>query len=55
MQQKYLAEIRERFSVPLRQFALQPGEIRGLDLLIELGEQLYGPGRVESPALTLKA
>lgn len=42
MQQKYLAEIGERFPVPILQIPLLPREIRGLDLLAELGERLYG-------------
>ena len=52
MQQKYLAEIGERFSVPVLRIPLLPYEIKGLDLLAQLGEALYGeaaPQRV--PAL----
>lgn len=42
MQQRYLAEIGERFPVPMLQIPLLSREIRGLDLLAELGEGLYG-------------
>jgi arsenite-transporting ATPase len=41
MQEKYLAEIVERFRVPLVQIPLLPREIKGLTMLAELGEQLY--------------
>jgi len=52
MQQKYLAEIGARFPVPVLRIPLLPHEIKGLDLLAQLGETLYGgvgPPRV--PAL----
>jgi arsenite-transporting ATPase len=42
MQQRYLAEIGARFPVPVLQIPLLPAEIKGLDLLARLGEQLYG-------------
>jgi arsenite-transporting ATPase len=42
MQEKYLKEIVERFHVPLVQIPLLPREIKGLAMLAELGEQLYG-------------
>lgn len=42
MQEKYLAEITQRFPVPLVQIPLLPGEVRGLDALIELGDRTYG-------------
>lgn len=42
MQEKYLKEIMERFSVPMIQIPLLPNEIKGLKMLIELGEQMYG-------------
>ena len=44
MQEKYLAEIAERFPVPLLQIPLLSQEVRGLDLLIELGENVYQNG-----------
>jgi arsenite-transporting ATPase len=46
MQQKYLSEIGERFPVPIVQIPLLPCEIKGLDLLRELGEQIYGMAAV---------
>lgn len=42
MQEKYLAEIVERFHVPLAIVPLLPGEIKGLQMLAQLGLQLYG-------------
>jgi arsenite-transporting ATPase len=42
MQEKYLAEIAERFATPVVQIPLLPQEVKGLDMLVELGEQLYG-------------
>ncbi len=41
MQEKYLAEIAERFPVPLAQIPLLPDEIKGLEMLAKLGEQIY--------------
>jgi arsenite-transporting ATPase len=41
MQEKYLAEIGERFHVPLVQIPLLPWEIKGLKMLADLGEQIY--------------
>jgi arsenite-transporting ATPase len=42
MQVKYLAEIRERFAVPVLEIPLQPQEVKGLEMLTELGELAYG-------------
>lgn len=42
MQYKYLLEISKKFSVPVVQIPLLPEEIKGLDMLSELGEKLYG-------------
>ena len=42
MQVKYLAEIRERFAVPVLEIPLQPHEVKGLDMLAELGMLAYG-------------
>ena len=42
MQVRYLAEMRERFPVPVLQIPLLPYEVKGLELLGELGEQLLG-------------
>ena len=41
MQEKYLAEIAERFHVPLVQIPLLSHEIKGLEMLAELGELIY--------------
>ena len=41
MQEKYLADIAERFHVPLVQIPLLSHEIKGLDMLAELGELIY--------------
>jgi len=41
MQEKYLVEIAERFHLPLAQIPLLPHEIKGLEMLAELGEQIY--------------
>jgi arsenite-transporting ATPase len=42
MQEKYLADITERFHVPVAQIPLLPREIKGLEMLAELGESIYG-------------
>jgi len=42
MQNKYLQEINQKFKVPVVQIPLLPEEIKGLDMLSELGERLYG-------------
>jgi arsenite-transporting ATPase len=42
MQDKYLEEIVQRFSVPMVQVPLLPREVKGLDVLERLGEQIYG-------------
>jgi arsenite-transporting ATPase len=41
MQEKYLVEIAERFHLPLAQVPLLSHEIKGLEMLAELGEQIY--------------
>jgi arsenite/tail-anchored protein-transporting ATPase len=48
MQEKYLAEIGERFPVPLLEIPLLPEEVKGLALLSELGLQVYGNGERQS-------
>ena len=45
MQEKYLAEIAHRFPVPVVQIPLLPQEVKGLAMLAQLGEQIYGNGR----------
>lgn len=47
MQEKYMDEITRRFSVPLVQIPLLPEEVKGLDLLAELGSQIFSPVPVE--------
>ncbi len=44
MQQNYLGEIAERFATPIVQIPLLPYEVKGLTMLTELGEQIYGQG-----------
>jgi arsenite-transporting ATPase len=46
MQEKYLKEIGKRFSVPMVQIPLLPTEIKGLKMLTDLGEQMYGMEKV---------
>lgn len=42
MQDKYLSEIAKQFSTPVMEIPLQPGEVKGLDMLSELGQQVLG-------------
>ncbi len=42
MQEKYLNEISERFHLPVAQIPLLPQEIKGLDMLATLSDQIYG-------------
>jgi arsenite-transporting ATPase len=42
MQERYLADIRVRFPVPVLEIPLLPYEVKGLDLLGELGEEMLG-------------
>lgn len=42
MQEKYLADIIERFGLPTLQIPLLPGEVKGMATLSELAEKLYG-------------
>ncbi len=42
MQERYLAEMARRFTVPIVQIPLLPSEVKGLPMLIRLGEQVYG-------------
>jgi len=46
MQEKYLVEIGERFGLPVAQIPLLPKEIKGLPMLAELGERIYGTEKV---------
>jgi arsenite-transporting ATPase len=42
MQEKYLKEIAQRFAVPVVQVPLLAHEVKGIPMLIELGDQVYG-------------
>ena len=42
MQERYLADMRERFPVPVLEIPLLPYEVKGLEPLAELGEQMLG-------------
>lgn len=42
MQEKYLYEISQRFVAPMIEIPLLPHEVKGLDVLTALGEQIYG-------------
>lgn len=48
MQEKYLAEIADRFGLPLVQIPLLPHEVKGLKMLAELGESIYADGQGHS-------
>ena len=48
MQRRYLAEIRERFPVPVLEIPLLPYEVKGLDLLDHLGRQMLGLDKVSA-------
>ncbi|NMC11459.1 MAG: TRC40/GET3/ArsA family transport-energizing ATPase [Chloroflexi bacterium] len=52
MQEKYLAEIAERFPVPIAQIPLLSKEIKGLEMLTELGIQIYQDDRTVEKSLT---
>lgn len=45
MQARYLEEMDERFSAPILATPLLAQEVKGLDVLIDLGERIYGNGR----------
>jgi arsenite-transporting ATPase len=42
MQEKYLAETAQRFVAPVMQIPLLAHEVKGIRMLIELGQQVYG-------------
>jgi arsenite/tail-anchored protein-transporting ATPase len=46
MQEQYLADIARRFPIPLIQIPLLPQEVRGLELLAELGILVFAPNIV---------
>jgi arsenite-transporting ATPase len=41
MQEKYLAEITQRFAVPVVQIPLLPNEVKGVKMLAELGKTIF--------------
>lgn len=41
MQAHYLAEIQQRFDTPVLTIPLLPQEVQGLNMLAELGQQMY--------------
>jgi arsenite/tail-anchored protein-transporting ATPase len=45
MQDKYLQEIVQRFAVPVVQVPLLAHEVKGIPMLIKLGQQIYGDGQ----------
>jgi len=49
MQERYLAEITHRFTVPLIQIPLLPHEVKGIPMLIDLGRQVYGETSLTAP------
>ena len=50
MQEHYLEEIGRRFPVPVVQIPLLPHEVKGLAMLTDLGEQVYGGQEQVHPA-----
>ena len=44
MQEKYLLEIAEWFNLPVAQIPLLPNEVKGLEMLAKLGEQIFESG-----------
>jgi arsenite/tail-anchored protein-transporting ATPase len=52
MQEKYLLEMGERFQLPVAQIPLMPYEIKGLDMLVDLGEEIFNQSRIETQVKT---
>jgi arsenite-transporting ATPase len=52
MQEKYLLDIADRFHLPVAQIPLLPHEIKGLNMLAELGEQLYQEEQLPESTIT---
>ena len=48
MTTRFLVEIPQPFAVPLLQTPRLPHEVRGLDVVVALGEQIYGQSMLES-------
>ena len=53
MQEKYLSEMMERFQLPVAHIPLMPQEVKGLDMLVELGEEIFEKALVEDFAHAL--
>jgi arsenite-transporting ATPase len=49
MQAGYLNEIGELFPVPMLQIPLQPAEIKGLEMLSKLGDQIFNNEKIPQP------
>lgn len=47
MQERYLVEMKERFHLPVVHIPLMPQEVKGLDMLVALGEQIYNSALME--------
>jgi arsenite-transporting ATPase len=47
MQEKYLLEMGERFQLPVAQIPLMPHEIKGLDMLVQLGDEIFNQTQLE--------
>ena len=52
MQEKYLLDMMDRFQLPVAHIPLMPQEIKGLDLLVALGRQIYDRDPVVDHELT---
>lgn len=52
MQEKYLVEISDRFQLPVAHIPLMPYEIKGLDMLVRLGEEIFKQTRIENRVIT---
>jgi len=49
MQRKYIREMRERFRVPILAVPLLPREVSGRDMLVAMGDRLFGSGNPAKP------
>jgi arsenite/tail-anchored protein-transporting ATPase len=52
MQEKYLLDMMDRFQLPVAHIPLMPQEIKGLELLVALGRQIYDRAPEADHALT---
>lgn len=55
MQERHLANMAERFPVPMIQIPLLPSEVAGLDMLSELGKRIYGHVEREQQVAPVRA